>query len=149
MVFPKFIDLKCLICVSSSFKPIIIGDDKDHTFIHGETFDVDGDGDEDLVVYNKDNLATQYLGILRSDPVGATFFSARGSWQDDWINGWNLGSSDKFHVAEFRGGANWADLYVFNAGWFGMLRSHSNHFRQETIYRKWIYNHRYHGAGLW
>jgi len=111
--------------------------------------DVDGDGDEDLVVYNKDNWVTQYLGILRSDPVGATIFSARGSWQDDWINGWNLGSSDKFQVAEFRGGANWADLYVFNAGWFGMLRSHSNHFRQETIYRKWIYNHRYHGAGLW
>ena len=35
--------------VAPSWKEIIIGDDKDHTFIHGETFDVDEDGDADFI----------------------------------------------------------------------------------------------------
>lgn len=52
-------------------------------------------------------------------------------------------------VADFRGSAGWDDLYIFNAGCFGMLRSYPNHFRLETIYRKWIFNHRFHSLGWW
>ena len=35
--------------VAPSWKEVIIGDDKTHTFIHGETFDVDEDGDADFI----------------------------------------------------------------------------------------------------
>ena len=40
---------KTRLFVAPKWKQIIIGDDKDHTFIHGETFDVDGDGDADFI----------------------------------------------------------------------------------------------------
>ena len=40
---------KTRLFVAPDWKQIIIGDDKDHTFIHGETFDVDGDGDSDFI----------------------------------------------------------------------------------------------------
>jgi hypothetical protein len=108
---------------------------------------VDGDADDDLVVYNKDNWSTEYLGILRSSP--SSTFSVQGTWQANWVNGWNLGASDQFKVVEFRGSGKWDDLYVFNSGWFGLLRGYKNHFRLETIYRKWIFNHRYHASGWW
>lgn len=110
---------------------------------------VDGDTDQDLVVYNKDNWSTQYLGMLKSNSGETGGFSVTGSWQDDWINGWNLGPDDQFSVAEFRGSGGWSDLYVCNAGWFGLLRGYQTHFRLEAIYRKWIHNHRYHGYGWW
>jgi hypothetical protein len=107
--------------------------------------DVNGDGRRDLVVYNSANWSTQYLGMLRSTEGG----NLQGTWQDDWIGGWNLGSVDDFHVADFRGGAGWDDLIVFNKNWLSLLRSHSNHYRMEAIYPKWIHNHRYHPSGLW
>jgi hypothetical protein len=106
---------------------------------------VDGDGDDDLVVYNKDNWSTQYLGMLRSDGDSRL----QGRWQDDWIGSWNLGHGDSFQVADFRGGLHWDDLFVFNAGWFGLLRSYQTHYVQEAIYPKWIHNHRYHQFGWW
>ena len=40
---------KTRLFVAPGWKQFIIGDDKDHTFIHGETFDVDGDGDADFI----------------------------------------------------------------------------------------------------
>ncbi len=107
--------------------------------------DVNGDGRDDLSVYNAVNWSTQYLGILRSTGGG----NLQGTWQDDWIGGWNLGSGDGFHVSDFRGGAGWDDLFVFNKDWFGLLRSHSNHYKLEAIYPKWFHNHRYHPNGLW
>lgn len=107
--------------------------------------DVNGDGLEDLVVFNAVNWSTEYLGILRSNGSDAL----QGSWQDDWIGGWNLGSVDDFHVADFRGGAGWVDLFIYNQGWFGLLRSQQNRYALEAIYRKWIHNHRYHGFGFW
>jgi hypothetical protein len=110
---------------------------------------IDGDADQDLVVYNKDNWSTQYLGMLRSNTSATAGFAAAGSWQADWINGWNLGPDDEFKVVDFRGGAGWDDLIVANKGWCGLLRGYNTHFRLETIYRKWIFNHRYHSAGWW
>ena len=40
---------KTRLFVAPDWKQIIIGDNRDHTFIHGETFDVDGDGDADFI----------------------------------------------------------------------------------------------------
>jgi hypothetical protein len=40
---------KTRLFVAPDWKQVIIGDNKDHTFIHGETFDVDGDGDADFI----------------------------------------------------------------------------------------------------
>ena len=40
---------KTRLFVAPDWKQTIIGDHKDHTFIHGETFDVDGDGDADFI----------------------------------------------------------------------------------------------------
>jgi hypothetical protein len=107
--------------------------------------DFDGDGDQDLVVYNGVNWVTEYLGMLRSD--GASNLS--GSWQDDWIGSWNLGDGDAFYAADFRGNQDWEDLFVYNKNWFGLLRSKKNRYQLETIYPKWIHNHRFHASGWW
>ncbi len=107
--------------------------------------DVDGDRDTDLIVYNHENWDSQYLGVLRS----SNSFALSGSWQKDWIGGWNLGGSDDFKVADFRGGAGWNDLFVFNKNWFGLLRSYQTAFQLESINYKWITQHRYHGWGFW
>lgn len=107
--------------------------------------DVNGNGKHDLVVYNALNWSTEYLGMLRSTDGG----NLQGTWQNNWIGGWNLGLADDFHVADFRGAGGWHDLIVFNKNWLGLLRSHSNHYKLEAIYHKWIHNHRYHPAGLW
>jgi hypothetical protein len=40
---------KTRLFIAPDWKQVIIGDDKAHTFIHGETFDVDGDGDTDFI----------------------------------------------------------------------------------------------------
>jgi len=40
---------KTRLFVAPDWRQTIIGDNKDHTFIHGETFDVDGDGDADFI----------------------------------------------------------------------------------------------------
>ncbi len=107
--------------------------------------DVDGDNESDLIVYNHENWDSQYLGILRSNGN----FSLAGSWQKDWIGGWNLGSADDFRVADFRGSLGWDDLFVFNTNWFGLLRSYQTAFQMESINHKWITQHRYHGWGFW
>lgn len=107
--------------------------------------DVDGTKGSDLIVYNHENWDSQYLGILRSDGD----FSLAGSWQKDWIGGWNLSGADDFRVADFRGAGGWDDLFVFNENWFGLLRSHRTAFQLESINHKWITQHRYHGWGLW
>lgn len=106
---------------------------------------VDGDEDDDLIVYNHANWDSQYLGICRSN----SSFQLAGSWQKDWIGGWNLGPTDDFAVADFRGGAGWEDLFVFNTNWFGLLRSYQSAYQLESINHKWITQHRYHGWGFW
>ena len=40
---------KTRLFVAPDWKQIIIGSDEDHTFIHGESFDVDNDGDADFI----------------------------------------------------------------------------------------------------
>lgn len=106
--------------------------------------DVNGDARKDLYVYNAQDWSTQYLGTLASSGT-----SLNGGWQDDWIGSWNLGSGDKFVVANFNGGAGWDDLFVYNDNWFGLLRSLSGSVTLTSIHPKWIHNHNYQENGWW
>jgi hypothetical protein len=109
--------------------------------------DVNGDGNEDLIVFNAWSWSTEYLGILRissTQPV-----QLQGSWQADRIGGWNLSYLDSFRPAEFRGASGWTDLFVFNKSVFGLLRSQANSYQAEAIYPYHIHNHRYQRGGLW
>jgi hypothetical protein len=106
--------------------------------------DVNGDGRQDLYVYNAQDWNTEYLGTLTSSGS-----NLGGGWQDDWIGSWNLGAVDQFRVMNFNGGAGWQDLVVFNDDWLGLLRSGSSSVSLSAIYPKWIHNHRFHNLGWW
>lgn len=106
--------------------------------------DVNGDGRDDLYVFNSADWSTEYLGTFRSSGTNLS-----GGWQDDWIGSWNLGSVDNFAVANFSGGAGWQDLLVFNDNWFGLLRSQATRVSLTAIYPKWLHNHNFHNLGWW
>jgi hypothetical protein len=106
--------------------------------------DVNGDGKQDLFVYNSADWSTEYLGTLQSSGNNLD-----GGWQDDWIGSWNLGPADQFRVFNFNGGAGWQDLVVFNDKWLGLLRSRSSSVSLSAIYPNWIHNHRYHNLAWW
>jgi len=106
--------------------------------------DSTNDGREDLFVMNADDWSTEYLGILRS-----TGTNLSGSWQDDWINSWNLGTVDKLVVANFSGGAGWDDLYIFNDNWLGLLRSYGSSVALTAIYPRFIRDFPYQWYGHW
>ena len=120
--------------------------------------DIDGNGMEDLYVYNNADpdipshngmhMDMEYLGILRS-----TGGDLEAQWQGDLVGNWDMGLNDKFLVANFNGvyGLNpgWDDLFVFDTDWFGMLRSHQDSVQLNSIYPDWIHNHNYHNLGWW
>lgn len=106
--------------------------------------DINGDGRKDLYVFNGADWATEYLGALLSSGN-----SLNGGFQSDWIGSWNLGRDDHFIVANFNGGLGWDDLFVYNDGWFGNLRSVSNGVILTAIYPKWIHDHKYQENGWW
>ena len=109
-------------------------------------FNRKGNTYDDLVVFNPHDWGSkEYLGIWRNDGAG----NLSGIWQEGWIGGWNLGSVDSLKVVDFRGTAQWDDLFIFNKNWFGLLRGQGSRFALETIYYKWVENHRYHGSNLY
>ena len=106
--------------------------------------DINGDGRKDLYVFNGNDWVTEYLGTLLSSGT-----SLNGGFQSDWIGSWNLGKDDHFLVANFNGGSGWDDLFVYNDGWFGNLRSLSNSVTLTALYPEWIHDHRYQANGWW
>ena len=109
--------------------------------------DVNGDGFEDLVIFNAANWAKKYLGILKSAGngdlagnsviLGAPFFNLL------------FATVDGIEVGNFHGTRGWADVAVIGPNTLALLRSQQQTFALETYYPKWIYNHRYHGLGFW
>jgi hypothetical protein len=86
--------------------------------------DFDGDGLDDLYVYNFTDWAFPYFGMLRSNGNG---FEALLFYESE-LPGWgDMRPSDTFYVGDFDGD-NLDDVFVFNGhdwavGYLGMLRS--------------------------
>lgn len=107
-------------------------------FQSGDQFfvgDFNGDGKDEVVVYNSANWNQEYLGLLADDGAGGLRLIRR---YDDKMTGWQFNKRDRFHVADFTGdgrqdlivqnGEDWSIPYV------GMLRSDGNGF---TIVRRY------------
>jgi hypothetical protein len=86
--------------------------------------DFNGDGKDEVVVYNSTDWVMEYLGLLADDGAGGLKLIAR---YDNSMPGWQFASGDRFYVADFNGDGK-ADLFVFNGSnwafpYLGMLRS--------------------------
>ena len=97
--------------------------------------DFNGDGKDEVVVYNSTNWAMEYLGLLADDGNNGLRLIAR---YDDSMPGWQFQKNDRFSVADFDGNGR-DDLFVFNGDnwaipYVGMLRSNSSSF---TVVRRY------------
>jgi hypothetical protein len=91
--------------------------------------DFNGDGKDEVAVYNSTSWAIEYLGLLADDGAGGLRLIAR---YDDSMPGWQFERDDRFHVADFDGNGK-ADLFVYNGDdwaipYLGMLRSSGTGF---------------------
>ncbi|OUJ74463.1 M64 family metallopeptidase [Hymenobacter crusticola] len=71
--------------------------------------DFDGDGKQDLYVFNGDNWSIPYLAMHRSTGNAYTMVKR----YDANLAGWNMTKGDKFYPGDFNGDGK-TDLYVFN-----------------------------------
>ncbi len=96
--------------------------------------DFDGDGDEDLYIYNLKDWNPEYLGMLRSSGGGLTLIAR----YDDAVPGWDMGNFDRFLAADFNEDGK-VDLYVQNtldwgSKFVGMLRSSGGSLANLIVY---------------
>ena len=99
--------------------------------------DVNGDGKDEVVVYNSTNWVKEYLGLLVDDGDGGLRLIRR---YDDKMPGWQFQRDDRFIMADFDGNGR-QDLLVFNGSnwsipYLGMLRSNGTSFTVVKRYDK-------------
>lgn len=86
--------------------------------------DFNGDGKDEVAVFNGTDWIMEYLGLLADDGSNGLRLIAR---YDNSMPNWDFTPGDKFYVADFNGDGK-KDLFVFNGGnwaipYVGMLRS--------------------------
>ena len=96
--------------------------------------DIDGDGQQDLLVFNGADWAVPRLGMLRATGTGFTLQTR----YDGALGGWTMRPTDRFMVGDFDGDGK-ADLWAINsADWslpyLGMLRSLGSGFTLSRRY---------------
>ena len=103
--------------------------------------DFNGDGKQDLVVFNGSDWAFPYLGLLLS--TGTSFYLAHR--YDGTMPSWQMTSGDQFVVGDFNGDRK-SDLFVFNGSnwaypYLGMLQSTGSGFtmahRYDNVLPSW------------
>ncbi len=99
--------------------------------------DFNGDGKDEVVVYNATNWNKEYMGLLADDGKDGLRLIRRYA---DKITGWQFHKNDRFMVTNFNGNAR-QDLVVFNGSdwsspYFGLLRSNGTSFTVIKRYDK-------------
>lgn len=103
--------------------------------------DLNGDGKDDLYVYNPTDWATQWIGTVVSSGNALNVATK----QSDWIGGWNLGSVDKLIVDKRSSGRE--HLFIHNTNWFGYLWSGGSGLYQKAMYKDYIHAFKHHDYG--
>jgi IgA Peptidase M64/FG-GAP-like repeat len=96
--------------------------------------DFDGDGKKDLFVFNGNNWAIPYVGMLRSSGTGFGVVQR----YDGNMPGWQMRPGDRHMVSDFSGEGR-EDLWVFNGSnwsipYLGMLRSNGTSLSMSRRY---------------
>ncbi|TDQ27553.1 M64 family metallopeptidase [Tenacibaculum caenipelagi] len=102
--------------------------------------DINGDGKDDLYVFNNQDWSTQYLGRVITN--GST---VSVNYQSDWIGGWNLGSADKLIVDNRKTGRD--NLFIHNTNWFAYMWSGTSNMYIKGMYKDYIHAFKYHDYG--
>ncbi|MEM9991321.1 MAG: VCBS repeat-containing protein, partial [Bacteroidota bacterium] len=100
--------------------------------------DFNGDGKDDLVVFNGKNWNMEYMLLLRSDGNRLNYVKR----YDDRLPNWNMSDNDKFYVADINGDRK-DDLYVYNSSdwstqWLGTLLSDGSGIEADGKQSDWI-----------
>jgi hypothetical protein len=102
--------------------------------------DFDGDGKDDLYVFNGSDWPSGYLGMLQSTGVAYSMVELYDGELPVWngIGENDIGENDQFYVADFDGDGR-DDLYVFNAEDYDtiqlqMLRSTGTKLESVRVY---------------
>jgi FG-GAP-like repeat len=91
--------------------------------------DFNGDGKDEIAIFNGSDWVMEYLGLLADDGAGGLRLIAR---YDGSMPGWDFKPGDRFYVADWDGNGK-KDLFVFNGRewaipYLGMLRSSGTGF---------------------
>lgn len=103
--------------------------------------DINGDGREDLYVYNPTDWATEWLGSVISSGPGLNFTSP----ERDKIGVWDFQESDKLIVDNRKTGRD--NLFIHRSDWFGYIWSVNSGLKLNSVYKDYIHNFKHHDKG--